>query len=386
MSTDEDRAFQAEQEIGRINAFFPILPTLGNRWAASRPWEGKTVALNMHLTTLSAALVRELTLGGGTYVVCGASEATTDPSSVALLRTQGIDVYTGGDGEDRFLQTLDHEPDLIVDVGFGLLGSALDKRPQLARSLTGAVEATRSGIVRLRHRKKVPFPVVNINDGRLKTAVENRHGVGEAIWQAVQSLTGMHLSGRRVGVVGYGPVGSGLAAYARAAGMSVEVVERNPIKRLLAHYDGYPTPDMSDMVSRVGVLVTATGHARSVTLEDLNRARDGMVLLNAGTGGDELDMEALRSSSARVDNIAEGVVRYRLHGGPRLTVLGNGYPLNIVLNSGSPEPVLLQFALLGLALDWVANTKLDQGEVLVSQALEDQAASLALQALGQAGG
>jgi adenosylhomocysteinase len=386
MSTDEDRAFQAEQEIGRINAFFPILPTLGNRWAASRPWEEKTVALNLHLTTLSGALVRELTLGGGTFVVCAASTATTDSRTVAMLRAQGIDVYTGGDGKDRFLQTLDHEPDLLVDVGFGLTGAALDKRPQIARQVIGAVEATRSGIIRLHERSSVPFPVVNINDGKLKTAVENRHGVGEAIWQAVQSLTGMHLSGRRVGVIGYGPVGRGLAAYARAAGMSVEVVERNPIKRLLAHYDGYPTPTLHDCVTRVGVLVTATGHPKSVSLEDLTRARDGLVLLNAGHGGDELDMDGLRGASARVDNVAEGVVRYRLHGGPRVTVLADGHPLNIVLNSGSPEPVLLQFALLGLALDWVANTPLDNGEVLVTQALEDQAAALALQALGQAGG
>ena len=67
-------------------------------------------------------------------------------------------------------------------------------------------------------------------------------------------------------------------------------------------------------------------------------------------------------------------------------MLGGGHPLNIVLNSGSPEPVLLQFALLGLALDWVAHAELDKGEVLVPSALEDQAAELALQALDQAGG
>ena len=385
MSTEEDRAFEAEREIGRINAFFPILPTLGNRWAASRPWEGKTVALNLHLTTLSAALVRELVLGGGPFVVSAASPATTDKRTVSMLRSQGIDVYTGGDGEDRHLQALSHDPDIIGDCGFELIQTALKKRKDLTRRIAGAVESTRSGIVRL-HEAKVPFPVVNINDGRLKTAVENRHGVGEAIWQAVQRMTGMHLSGRRVGVVGYGPVGKGLAAYARAAGMCVEVVERDPIKRLLAHYDGFPTPSLDDAAQRVGVLVTATGRPRSIALEHVVRARDGLVLINAGHGGDELDMAGLEGASAQVDHVADGVVRYRLHGGPRITVLGGGHPLNIVLNSGSPEPVLLQFALLGLALDWVAHAELDKGEVLVPSALEDQAAELALQALDQAGG
>lgn len=385
MRTDEDRAFEAEREIGRINAFFPILPTLSNAWAASRPWEGRTVAVNMHLTTLSGALIRELTLGGGTFVVSAASPATTDKRTVELLRDQGLAVYTGGDGEDRHLQALSHDPDLLVDVGFDLIQATLDHRKDLHRRMRGAVEATRSGIVRLKDATP-PFPVVNINDGSLKTAVENRHGVGEAVWQAVQRLTGMHLSGRRVAVVGYGPVGKGLAAYARAAGMSVVVVEKSPVKRLLAHYDGYPTPTLEQAAQSVGVLVTATGQPRSVRLEHLVRARDGLVLLNAGHGGDELDMEGLASASAQVDNIADDVVRYRLHGGPRVTILGGGYPLNIVLNSGSPEPVLLQFALLGLALDWVANSDLANGEVLVSPALEDQAASLALQALNQTGG
>ncbi|MFK7931588.1 MAG: NAD(P)-dependent oxidoreductase [Myxococcota bacterium] len=385
MSSSDDGAFAAEQEIGRINAFFPILPTLSNRWAASRPWEGRTVALNLHLTTLSGALVRELTLGGGTFVVSAASKATTDKRTVALLRNQGITVYTGGDGEDRHTQALSHDPDLLVDVGFDLIQATLDRRKDLHRRMRGAVEATRSGTVRLKEAS-VPFPVVNINDGRLKTAVENRHGVGEAVWQAVQRLTGMHLSGRRVAVVGYGPVGKGLAAYARAAGMAVEVVERSPVKRLLAHYDGYPTPSLRDAVQRVGVLVTATGRAKSIRMEHLVRARDGLVLLNAGHGGDELDMEGIASASAQVDNISDDVVRYRLHGGPRVTILGKGYPLNIVLNSGSPEPVLLQYALLGLALDWVANSDLPKGEVMVSEALEDQAATLALEALDQTGG
>lgn len=385
MTTDEDRAFSAEREIGRINAFFPILPMLGNRWAASRPFDGRTVALNLHLTTLTGALVKELVLGGGTFVVSAASPATTDKRTVSLLRNLGIDVYTGGDGEDRHLQALSHDPDVLVDMGFELFQTALGRRKDLLHKVRGGVEASSSGIARLQ-AASVPFPVVNINDGRLKTAIENRHGVGESIWQAVQHLTGMHLSGRRVAVVGYGPVGRGLAAYARAAGMSVEVVERDPVKRLTAHYDGYPTPTMEESAQRVGVMVTATGKARSVALEHVVRARDGLVLINAGHGGDELDMAGLEGASAQVDHIAEGVVRYRLHGGPRITVLGGGHPLNIVLNAGSPEPVLLQFALLGLALDWVSHGELPAGPVIVPTALEDQAAELALQALDQAGG
>lgn len=380
MST-EDRALRAEGEIGRINSFFPILPRLGNRWAASRPWEGRTLALNLHLTTLTGALVREMALGGGNFVVCAANPATTDPGTVEFLRNQGVAVYTGGDMEDRHLQAFEHGPDLLVDVGFDLLQALLDRRPKQVANVRGAVEITRSGITRLRQRQALPFPVVNINDGRLKNAVENRHGVGEAFWQAVSRLTGMHLAGRRLAVLGYGPVGKGLAIYARAAGMTVDVMDKDPVRRLFAHYDGFGTPTMAEALSRAQIVVTATGGSKVLDAAALQRARDGVVVANAGHGGDEIDLSGIKAAASREDQVADHVVRYHLDDGPRVTVLGEGHPLNIVLNSGSPEPVLLHFAVLGLTLEWMAKAAVPAGEVAVPDEIEAAAAALALEAL-----
>ena len=84
------KATVAAAEISRINAFFPIMPLLGNRWATKRPFEGMTIGISAHLTTLTATLVRELTLGGGNWVLCGASEATTDLGVAQLLRDSGF--------------------------------------------------------------------------------------------------------------------------------------------------------------------------------------------------------------------------------------------------------------------------------------------------------
>ncbi len=381
----DDRALEAEAEIGRINAFYPILPRLGNEWASRRPWEGLTLGLNLHLTSLTAALVRELRLGGGTIAVSAANPNTTHPSAVALLRELDVEVYTGGDMENRHLQVLDHQPDIVADVGFDLIATLLEKRP--TQKVRAAVEITRSGIHRLRALKSPPgLPVLNITDGRLKDAVENRHGVGEGVWQAVTRLTGMHLAGRRLVVVGYGPVGRGLAAYARAANMSVEVVESDPVRRLFAHYDGYPTGALLDAVANAGIVVTATGAANALSLEAIRHAPNGVVLLNAGHGNDEIDVGALKNAADTVDHIAEQVVRFGLKGAdgtPRsVTLLGDGSPLNIVTNSGSPEPVLLHFAVLGLSLEWLAGSAgLQPGETIVSDDIETRAAILALEAL-----
>jgi adenosylhomocysteinase len=381
----QDRAVEAERQVGRINAFFPILQRLGNQWAASRPWEGVTLGLNLHLTTLTAALLRELALGGAECIVSAANPGTTDPGTVDLLRNLGMSVYTGGDMENRHLQVLEHSPRILVDVGFDCVSTLLDHRKDLIENVKGAVEITRSGITRLREREDLPFPVININDGRLKNAVENRHGVGEAVWQAVSILTGMHLAGRRVAIIGYGPVGRGLAMHAKAAGMNVEVVERDKVRRLFAHYDGYPTPTLHNALERVSMAVTATGNPNVITVENLKGARDGLLLVNAGHGSDEIDMQSVKRAAERVDYVADQVVRYRLENGTRVTVLGDGHPLNIVLNSGSPEPVLLHYAVLGMALEWISTGDIQPGEVLVTDAIEQRAAQLALDALNLAG-
>jgi adenosylhomocysteinase len=365
-------------ELGRIDTFFPILSVLGNRWAAARPWEDRTVALHLHLTTLTATVVRELVLGGGRWIVSAANPATTDPGVVAFLRDLGVEVYSGGGVRTGIEATVDADPELFADVGF-TLGAALIAAGRRPRA---GVEITRSGISRLRGLGPLPFPVLNINDGRLKPAVENRHGVGEGLWQAFTSLTGAHLAGHRVLVIGYGAVGAGVAAYARAGGAAVEVVDIDPVRRLIAHYDGFPTPDTADAVRRAQVLVTAGGARHSLPLALLREARDGAILINAGHGADEIDIDGLRAEAEAEDQVGPRVVRYQLPKGPRLVVLADGNPLNIVMNSGSQEPVLLHFAVLGLGLEWLARAEVSPGEVALPAAIEAAAAEVALAVLG----
>jgi adenosylhomocysteinase len=384
MTTDR-RATRAAAEIDRINNFFPLMSVLGNRWAATRPFEGRVVGISAHLTTLTGALVQELALGGGEWILAGASGATTDAGVVELLRSAGIHVYTTGSREDAHLQVLDHHPDLLADVGADLIGTLLRRRPAQAAEVKGAVEVTRSGVVRL-EELSLPFGVVNINDGRLKNGVENRHGVGEGLWHSVQSLTGMHLSGRRVGVIGYGPVGRGVAAYARAAGAAVQVVELDPVRRLLAHYDGFPTPTLHECLPTVKIAVTCTGVAGALSAALLPGCRDGLVLLNAGHGADEIDVRGLQAMATAVDHVADLVTSYTVEGGGKVVLLAEGNPLNIVTNAGSPEPVLLHFAVLGLTLEWLTGHALSPGLSVVPGRIEDEAADLALRALGMAAG
>ena len=115
------RAARAAAEITRMQAFFPVMRLLGNELAARRPFAGHTIGVSAHLTTITAALIQELTLGGGQWAVCGASEATTDPGVVDLLRSTGVAVYTAASREDHHLQVLDHGTTLLADAGGDLV-------------------------------------------------------------------------------------------------------------------------------------------------------------------------------------------------------------------------------------------------------------------------
>lgn len=364
-------------ELAQIDAFFPVLQGLGTRWAASRPFEGLTVGVHLHLTTITLALVRELVLGGGRWMISAANPATTDPGVVEYLRTLDLEVSTGRGSRGNLEATLAADPMLFADVGFALGSALLDE----GLAPRGGVEITRSGITRLRERTDVPFPVLNINDGRLKPAIESRRGVGEGLWPSFTALTGQHLSGRMVLVVGYGPVGEGVAAFARAAGATVEVAELDAVRRLIAHYDGLATTDAVPALKRARIVVTATGRRHTLGPDELATLPDGSIVLSAGHGGDEIDVGWLRKNAEGIDQIGTRVVRYTLPGGRKVTVLADGHPLNIVMNSGSPEPVLLHFLLLGLGLEHVAQESLPPGEVPLPLSLETEAARIALRVI-----
>ena len=42
------RSARAAAEMSRINAFFPIMPLLGNRLASTRPFDGLTIGVSAH--------------------------------------------------------------------------------------------------------------------------------------------------------------------------------------------------------------------------------------------------------------------------------------------------------------------------------------------------
>ena len=161
-----------------------------------------------------------------------------------------------------------------------------------ATSIRAALEATGSGINRLPDLA-LRYPVFNWDDLPIKEGLHNRHMVGLTTWQTFFERTWLSLHGKRVVVVGYGLVGQGVAAAAKAFGGVVSVVEKDPTRTLQARYDGWPTATLPDLAPAADVVVTATGTPGVVDADTIALFKPGCFLINVGHTADEIDLAAL---------------------------------------------------------------------------------------------
>jgi adenosylhomocysteinase len=80
-----------------------------------------------------------------------------------------------------------------------------------------------------------------------------------SVWPAFTAITGLSLYGREIVVVGFGPVGQGVALRARDLGANVTVVDLDPVRLIQPQHHGCRVADFDDAVRRASVIVTATG-------------------------------------------------------------------------------------------------------------------------------
>lgn len=258
-------------------------------------------------------------------------------------RIYGTDAQTEIELETAWEQMLRAQPTHIFDIGGGLISKAVENRI----AVKAACEATSTGITRLQGLS-IPFPVFNWNDIPFKNLMHNRYDVAPGIWFAFRKLTGLDLCRLRVGVMGYGLVGQGLAAMAHGAGARVTVLDKSPMRQLEAASEGYSTAQsIKDLFECSEVVVTATGGRGVISTQHLVHARDRLILLNAGHDSHEIDLTGINPSASPLPDVQEFIVN-----GKRIYVLAEGRLLNLAVAGGSSINTFdLITALMIVALD-----------------------------------
>lgn len=288
-----DRVEESEQAWWRVTR--PVLTRVGEMVEAL-DLTGRSVACFQHVRMDTILILLPLVRAGARVRVAAVNPVSTDDVAAAFLSRGGAEVWawSGMTEIERVegLEWLLSEPaDALSDMGGELTEGTVQRGTGMP--LAG-LEATMTGLHRLAG-VEIPFPVFDWNGIPLKDRLHNRHHVGFEAWPAFSNITGLALHGRSVLVVGFGPVGRGVAIHARALGALVSVADVDPVRALEAQHHGCRAVSLDEGLETCSIVVTATGREGVLGAERLRRTRPGAILANVGHSNREIDVPWLES-------------------------------------------------------------------------------------------
>ncbi len=352
---------QGEERIAWAGAHMPVLRSLEEDLRPERPFSGKRIAVCIHLEAKTARFALALQALGAEVALASSNPLSAKDDVVAALRGR-LEVHARyGAREEEYLdflrRTLGIRPHLVLDDGGDLTLLLHGEAAALGEDVIGVCEETTTGLLRLRKLQgegRLRFPAVAVNDARMKHLFDNRHGTGQSVWDAVMRTTNLLVAGKRVLVVGFGPCGRGIADRARGLGAHVTVAEVDPVRASEALLAGFAVAPAGEAIAQADFVVTATGCVGAVGYEDLLRAKDGVVLANAGHFDVEIDVRALRER-AQARRVRDHVEEFTLPNGKRAYLLAQGRLVNLVAGDGHPVEIMdLSFSLQLLSLLWLS--------------------------------
>jgi adenosylhomocysteinase len=388
---DVKLAPQGKKRILWADRDMPVLARIRERFEKDKPLSGVRLSACLHVTAETANLARTLKAGGAEMVLVASNPLSTqDDVAASLVQDFGVAVFAiREENTDTYYKhivaALEHEPNVTMDDGADLVSAmifvALDRLDDVheqvrawAKKLTpqerqrrigqiiGSMEETTTGVNRLRAMEKdsvLKFPVIAVNDAQTKHFFDNRYGTGQSTLDGIVRATNLLLAGRKLVVCGYGWCGKGVAQRARGLGSQVIVTEVDPVRALEAAMDGFAVMPIAEAAKVGDVFITVTGNAGVLRREHFTRMKDGAVVCNSGHFDVEVDLNALKAESAQVTpNVRAHVDEYKLRGGNRVYVLGQGRLVNLAAAEGHPPSVMdMSFATQALTTEHCVQNK-----------------------------
>jgi adenosylhomocysteinase len=374
----------------------PILQELRTQFAETKPLDGETIGMAMHVEAKTANLVELLALGGAEVAITGCNPLSThDDVSAALDSNENVTSYAKrGVDEEAYYDAIEavvaHEPTITIDDGMDMVYAIHEDHPDLIDTIIGGAEETTTGVHRLRAMEEdneLQYPVFAVNDTPMKRLFDNVHGTGESALATIAMTTNLSYAGKNVVVAGYGYCGKGVAEKAAGQNANVIVTEVEPRRALEAHMEGYEVMPMSEAAARGDVFITTTGNRDVITQEDFEVMGDGAILANAGHFDVELNIDELSELAVNTYEARDGVQAYELADGRRLNVLAEGRLVNLAapVALGHPAEVMDQsFGIQAVCVRELIENELayDPGVHNVPDELDREVAEIKLEAEG----
>ncbi|MGQ9572637.1 MAG: adenosylhomocysteinase [Dehalococcoidia bacterium] len=342
----------------------PVIALIRQRFQKEKPLAGVRVSACLHITTETANLALALVDGGAQLALCASNPLSTqDDVAAALVKEYGIPVFAicGEDTEAYYRHIQDvlaQRPQITLDDGADLVSTLHKERRELLPDVLAGTEETTTGVIRLRamaHAGALAYPIIAVNEADTKHLFDNRYGTGQSTIDGITRATNVLWAGKTVVVAGYGWCGRGVAMRAHGLGAQVVVTEVQPVRALEAAMDGFRVMPMGE-AARIGdIFITVTGDVNVISKEHFEVMKDGAILANSGHFNVELNIAALVEMAESKRQMRPHVVEYRLKGGRRLFLLGEGRLINLAAAEGHPASVMdMSFANQALCVEYIA--------------------------------
>ena len=363
---DISLAPSGENKIEWVRRNCPLLRSLEEDFSRTKPFDGKRIALSVHLEAKTAYLCKVLTAGGAEMFVTGSNPLSTQDDVAAALVKAGLNVFAwhGATEEEYFAhirETLSHHANIIIDDGGDLVHMLHTELKDELQYVIGGCEETTTGIVRLtamNKEGKLRFPMIKVNNADCKHLFDNRYGTGQSVWDGINRTTNLIVAGKNVVVAGYGWCGKGVAMRAKGLGAQVYVTEIDPVKAIEAYMDGFKVMPMNQAAETGDFFITVTGCSGVITEPHFLKMKEGAILCNAGHFDVEVDMKRLREISTEVREMRNNIMGYTLPNGKHIYVLAEGRLVNLAAGDGHPAEIMdMSFAIQALSAKYLVENE-----------------------------
>jgi len=372
----------------------PVVATIRERLARTRPLRGVKMSCCLHVTSETANLLVTLRDGGADVRLCASNPLSTqDDVAASLVRHSGIPVFAvNGENRQRYYRHIDeaiaHHPAVTIDDGADLVSTLHSRRRELLPGIVGGTEETTTGVIRLRSMEKagvLAYPIVAVNDSQTKFMFDNRYGTGQSSLDGILRATNLLFAGSTLVVCGYGWCGRGVAMKARGLGANIIVTEVNPVRALEARMDGFRVMRLVDACREGDVYVTVTGDINVIDRQHLVAMKDGAIICNSGHFDTEINKVALAALTRSKRELRRSCVEHTLRSGRHIILLAEGRLVNLAAAEGHPAMVMdMSFANQALAVEYLLGNrgKLEPRVYKLPDGIDARIATLKLRTMG----
>ncbi len=394
MNMDNELLLKGSRRLGWAEAHMSVIREVGERMRQEGSLKGTKVGMALHVEAKTGMLAVTLARAGAKVRLASCNPLSTDDSvALALKEERGIEVFARkGESNKEYYENLnsvlDMHPEFVIDDGADLITMLHTSRREQLDEVRGGNEETTTGVIRLQAMAadgKLKFPVMAVNDAKMKYLFDNRYGTGQSTFDGFMNATNLLIAGKTLVVAGYGWCGRGVAMRAKGMGAIVIVTEVDPIRAIEARLDGFQVMPMAEAACRADIIITVTGCKDVVRLEHFRTMKDGCVLGNAGHFDNEVSKKALESLSSRKEKVREHVDRYDLPDGRKVYLVAEGRLMNLAAGQGHPVEIMdMSFSIQALALEHLVrnHSKMEAKVYPVPAEMDQLVASIKLRTMG----